>query len=89
MNIKQMIKDIEVYVDEQSKIHPQDQDWHFYKFREELEEIKSKLEDIEYWEPSDEEMNPSEPPISAEERDRMAQKAKEESHPHRFGLRYH
>ena len=89
MNIKQMIKDIEVYVDEQSKIHPQDQDWHFYKFREELEEIKSKLEDIEYWEPSDEEMNPSEPPISAEERDRMAQRAKEESHPHRFGLRYH
>ena len=89
MNIKQMIKDIEVYVDEQSKIHPQDQDWHFYKFREELEEIKSKLEYIEYWEPSDEEMNPSEPPISAEERDRMAQKAKEESHPHRFGLRYH
>ena len=89
MNIKQMIKDIEVYVDKQSKIHPQDQDWHFYKFREELEEIKSKLEDIEYWEPSDEEMNPSEPPISAEERDRMAQKAKEESHPHRFGLRYH
>ena len=89
MNIKQMIKDIEVYIDEQSKIHPQDQDWHFYKFREELEEIKSKLEDIEYWEPSDEEMNPSEPPISAEERDRMAQKAKEESHPHRFGLRYH
>ena len=80
MNIKQMIKDIEVYVDEQSKIHPQDQDWHFYKFREELEEIKSKLEDIEYWEPSDEEMNPSEPPISAEERDRMAQKAKQESH---------
>ena len=68
MNIKQMIKDIEVYVDEQSKIHPQDQDWHFYKFREELEEIKSKLEDIEYWEPSDEEMSPSEPPISAEER---------------------
>ena len=90
MNIKQMIKDIEVYVDEQSKIHPQDQDWHFYKFREELEEIKSKLEDIEYWEPSDEEMNPSEPPISAEERDRMAQKAKEESHGRGiFGFRYH
>ena len=80
MNIKQMIKDIEVYVDEQSKIHPQDQDWHFYKFREELEEIKSKLEDIEYWEPSDEEMNPSEPPISAEERDRMAFQSKAESH---------
>ena len=89
MNIKQMIKDIEVYVDEQRYLSPQDQDWYFYKFREELEEIKSKLEDIEYWEPSDEEMNPSEPPISAEERDRMAQKAKEESHPHRFGLRYH
>ena len=89
MNIKQMIEDIEVYVNKQSKIHPQDQDWHFYKFREELEEIKSKLEDIEYWEPSDEEMNPSEPPISAEERDRMAQRAKEESHPHIFGLRYH
>ena len=89
MNIKQMIKDIEVYVDKQRYLAPQDQDWHFYKFREELEEIKSKLEDIEYWEPSDEEMNPSEPPISAEERDRMAQKAKEESHPHRFGLRYH
>ena len=53
MNIKQIIKDIEVYVDKQSKIHPQDQDWHFYKFREELEEIKSKLEDAEvfigYW----------------------------------------
>ena len=80
MNIKQMIKDIEVYVDEQSKIHPQDQDWHFYKFREELEEIKSKLEDIEYWEPSDEEMNPSEPPISAEERNRMAFESKRESH---------
>ena len=89
MNIKQMIKDIEVYVDKQQYLAPQDQDWYFYKFREELEEIKSKLEDIEYWEPSDEEMNPSEPPISAEERDRMAQKAKEESHPHRFGLRYH
>ena len=89
MNIKQMIKDIEVYVDKQRYLAPQDQDWHFYKFREELEEIKSKLEYIEYWEPSDEEMNPSEPPISAEERDRMAQKAKEESHPHRFGLRYH
>ena len=89
MNIKQMIKDIEVYVDKQRYLAPQDQDWYFYKFREELEEIKSKLEDIEYWEPSDEEMNPSEPPISAEERDRMAQKAKEESHPHRFGLRYH
>ena len=89
MNIKQMIKDIEVYVDEQRYLSPQDQDWHFYKFREELEEIKSKLEYIEYWEPSDEEMNPSEPPISAEERDRMAQRAKEESHPHRFGLRYH
>ena len=80
MNIKQMIKDIEVYVDEQRYLAPQDQDWHFYKFREELEEIKSKLEYIEYWEPSDEEMNPSEPPISAEERDRMAQKAKQESH---------
>ena len=89
MNIKQMIKDIEVYEDEQSKLHPINQHWYFYKFREELEEIKSKLEDIEYWEPSDEEMNPSEPPISAEERDRMAQKAKEESHPHIFGLRYH
>ena len=89
MNIKQMIKDIEVYVDKQRYLAPQDQDWYFYKFREELEEIKSKLEDIEYWEPSDEEMNPSEPPISAEERDRMAQKAKEESHPHIFGLRYH
>ena len=89
MNIKQMIKDIEVYIDKQRYLAPQDQDWHFYKFREELEEIKSKLEYIEYWEPSDEEMNPSEPPISAEERDRMAQKAKEESHPHRFGLRYH
>ena len=89
MNIKQIIKDIEVYVDKQQYLAPQDQDWYFYKFREELEEIKSKLEDIEYWEPSDEEMNPSEPPISAEERDRMAQKAKEESHPHRFGLRYH
>ena len=80
MNIKQMIKDIEVYVDKQSKIHPQDQDWHFYKFREELEEIKSKLEDIEYWEPSDEEMNPSEPPISAEERNRMAFESKRASH---------
>ena len=89
MNIKQMIKDIEMYVDKQRYLAPQDQDWYFYKFREELEEIKSKLEDIEYWEPSDEEMNPSEPPISAEERDRMAQKAKEESHPHIFGLRYH
>ena len=80
MNIKQIIKDIEVYVDKQQYLAPQDQDWYFYKFREELEEIKSKLEDIEYWEPSDEEMNPSEPPISAEERDRMAQKAKQESH---------
>ena len=70
MNIKQMIKDIEVYEDEQSKLHPMNQHWYFYKFREELEEIKSKLEDIEYWEPSDEEMNPSEPPISAEERNR-------------------
>ena len=89
MNIKQIIKDIEVYVDKQQYLAPQDQDWYFYKFREELEEIKSKLENIEYWEPSDEEMNPSEPPISAEERDRMAQKAKEESHPHIFGLRYH
>ena len=89
MNIKQMIKDIEVYEDKQSKLHPMNQHWYFYKFQEELEEIKSKLEDIEYWEPSDEEMNPSEPPISAEERDRMAQKAKEESHPHIFGLRYH
>jgi len=90
MNIKQMIKDIEVYEDEQSKLHPMNQHWYFYKFREELEEIKSKLEDIEYWEPSDEEMNPSEPPISAEERDRMAQKAKEESHGRGiFGFRYH
>ena len=89
MDIKQMIKDIEAYVDEQSKLHPMNQHWYFYKFQEELEEIKSKLEDIEYWEPSDEEINPSEPPISAEERDRMAQEAKEESHPHRFGLRYH
>ena len=84
MNIKQMIKDIEVYVDEQSKIHPQDQNWYFYKFREELEEIKSKLEDIEYWEPSDEEMNPSEPPISAEERDRNSLDSKRESHGHRY-----
>ena len=90
MNIKQMIKDIEEYVDVQSKYHPMNQHWYFYKFQEELEEIKSKLEDIEYWEPSDEEMNPSEPPISAEERDRMAQKAKEESHGRGiFGFRYH
>ena len=89
MDIKQMIKDIEAYVDVQSKYHPMNQHWYFYKFREELEEIKSKLENIEYWEPSDEEMNPSEPPISAEERSRMAFEAKQESHPHRFGLRYH
>ena len=89
MNIKQIIKDIEAYVDEQSKCHPMNQHWYFYKFQEELEEIKSKLEYIEYWEPLDEEINPSEPPISAEERDRKAQKAKEESHPHIFGLRYH
>ena len=80
MNIKQMIKDIEVYEDEQSKLHPMNQHWYFYKFREELEEIKSKLEHIEYWEPSDEEMNPSEPPISAEERGRMAFDSKRESH---------
>ena len=39
MNIKQMIKDIEVYEDEQSKLHPMNQHWYFYKFREELEEI--------------------------------------------------
>ena len=84
MNIKQMIKDIEVYVDEQSKRHPQNQDWYFYKFQEELEEVKSKLEDIEYWEPSDEEMNPSEPSISTEERDRMAFESKRESHGHRY-----
>ena len=84
MNIKQMIKDIEVHVDEQRYLAPQDQDWHFYKFREELEEIKSKLEDIEYWEPSDEEMNPSEPPISAEERDRNSLNSKRESHGHRY-----
>ena len=30
-----------------------------------------------------------EPPISAEERNRMAFEAKQESHPHRFGFRYH
>ena len=30
-----------------------------------------------------------EPPLSAEERSRMAFEAKQESHPHRFGLRYH
>ena len=84
MNIKQMIKDIEVYEDEQSKLHPMNQHWYFYKFREELEEIKSKLEDIEYWEPSDEEMNPSEPPISAEERDRNSLNSKRESHGHRY-----
>ena len=84
MNIKQMIKDIEVYEDEQSKLHPMNQHWHFYKFREELEEIQSKLEDIEYWEPSDEEMNPSEPPISAEERDRNSLNSKRESHGHRY-----
>ena len=84
MNIKQMIKDIEVYEDEQSKLHPMNQHWYFYKFREELEEIKSKLEDIEYWEPSDEEMNPSEPPISAEERDRNSLDSKRESHGHRY-----
>ena len=40
MNIKQMIKDIEVYEDEQSKLHPMNQHWYFYS-REELEEIKS------------------------------------------------
>ena len=80
MNIKQMIKDIEVYEDKQSKLHPMNQHWYFYKFREELEEIKSKLEDIDYWEPSDEEMNPSEPPISAEERDRNSLNSKRESH---------
>ena len=84
MNIKQMIKDIEVYEDKQSKLHPMNQHWYFYKFREELEEIKSKLEDIEYWEPSDEEMNPSEPPISAEERDRNSLNSKRESHGHRY-----
>ena len=84
MDIKQMIKDIEVYEDEQSKLHPMNQHWYFYKFREELEEIKSKLEDIEYWEPSDEEMNPSEPPISAEERDRNSLDSKRESHGHRY-----
>ena len=90
MNIKQMIKDIEIYEDEQSKLHPMNQHWYFYKFREELEEIKSKLEDIEYWEPSDEEMNPSEPPISAEERNRMALESKRESHGRGiFGFRYH
>jgi hypothetical protein len=80
MDIKQMIKDIEAYVDVQSKYHPMNQHWYFYKFQEELEEIKSKLEYIEYWEPSDEEMNPSEPPISAEERGRMALESKRESH---------
>ena len=42
MNIKQMIKDIEEYVDVQSKYHPMNQHWYFYKFQEELEEIKSK-----------------------------------------------
>ena len=84
MNIKQMIKDIEVYEDEQSKRHPMNQDWYFYKFQEELEEIKSKLEYIGYWEPSDEEMNPSEPPISAEERDRNSLDSKRESHGHRY-----
>ena len=84
MDIKQMIKDIEAYVDEQSKRHPMNQHWYFYKFQEELEEIKSKLEDIEYWEPSDEEMNPSEPPISAEERDRNSLDSKRESHGHRY-----
>ena len=84
MNIKQMIKDIEVYVDKQRYLAPQDQDWHFYKFREELEEIKSKLEDIEYWEPSDEEMNPSEPPISPQERDHNSLDSKRESHGHRY-----
>ena len=84
MNIKQMIKDIEAYVDVQSKYHPMNQHWYFYKFQEELEEIKSKLEDIEYWEPSDEEMNPSEPPISAEERDRNSLDSKRESHGHRY-----
>ena len=88
MNIKQMIKDIEVYVDKQRYLAPQDQDWYFYKFREELEEIKSKLEDIEYWEPSDEEMNPSEPPISAEERDRNSLNSKRESHRHRYYPHY-
>jgi len=30
-----------------------------------------------------------EPPISAEERNRKAFEAKQESHPHRFGFRYH
>ena len=84
MNIKQMIKDIEVYEDEQSKLHPMNQHWYFYKFQEQLEEIKSKLEDIEYWEPSDEEMNPSEPPISAEERNRNSLDSKRESHGHRY-----
>ena len=84
MDIKQMIKDIEAYVDVQSKYHPMNQHWYFYKFQEELEEIKSKLEYIEYWEPSDEEMNPSEPPISAEERNRNSLDSKRESHGHRY-----
>ena len=84
MDIKQMIKDIEAYVDVQSKYHPMNQHWYFYKFQEELEEIKSKLEYIEYWEPSDEEMNPSEPPISAEERNRNSFDSKRESHGHRY-----
>ena len=88
MNIKQMIKDIEVYVDEQRYLAPQDQDWHFYKFREELEEIKSILEDFEYWEPSDEEMNPSDPPISAEERNRNSLNSKRESYGHRYYSHY-
>jgi len=30
-----------------------------------------------------------EPPVSADERSRMAFEAKQESHPHRFGFRYH
>ena len=30
-----------------------------------------------------------EPPLSADERSRMAFEAKQESHPHRFGFRYH